>query len=219
MLMLGLDLLKDLEQLVTKVQLNLKQAQDRQKYYADKKRKDKYFHVDEHVYLKVKEKRISLSLGRSGKLAPRFCRPFEILAKRGPVAYELDLPAHIRFHNVFHTSLLKKYVYNTKHVIDWSLLQVEPEGEFVPKPFHILEKREVNLTKRIIDQLKVQWKNFEADEDTWENEATMREAYSALFHDFIASPYNTWDDVVLSGDGCNIPNFWIDTYGHKPHWI
>ena len=46
-------------------------------------------------------------MGRCGKLAPRFCRPFEILAKRGPVAYELALPVHIRVQNVFHASLLK----------------------------------------------------------------------------------------------------------------
>ena len=82
-------------------------------------------------------------LGRCGKLAPRFCRPFEILAKKGPVTYELELLAHVRFHNVLHASLLNKYVYDTKHVIHWSLLQVEPEGEFAPEPLHILEKREV----------------------------------------------------------------------------
>ena len=55
-------------------------------------------------------------------MAVRFCGPFEILAKRGEVAYEIDLPAHIRVHNVFHASLLNKYVYDTKHVIDWSFL-------------------------------------------------------------------------------------------------
>ena len=65
-LILGPDLLKDLEQLVTKVQVNLKEAQDHQKIYADKKRKDKDYQICEHVYLKVKEKRISLSLGRCG---------------------------------------------------------------------------------------------------------------------------------------------------------
>ena len=61
-------------------------------------------------------------MGRCGKLAPRFCGLFEILAKRGIMAYELDLIAHIRVHNVFHESLLKKYVYDTKHVIYWPLL-------------------------------------------------------------------------------------------------
>ena len=98
--------------------MNLKEAQVHQKTYVDKKRKDKDSQIGDHVYLKVKEKRSSLSLGRCGKLAPRFCGTFEILAKRGPLAYELALASHIRVHNFFHTSLLNKYVYDTKHVID-----------------------------------------------------------------------------------------------------
>ena len=105
-----------------------------------------------------------LSLGRCGKLAPRFCGPFEILTKKGLVAYELALPTHIRLNNVFHASLLKKYVYDTKHVVDWSLLWVEHEREFPLEPIHILDKREVHLRKRTIVQLKVQWKHFEANE-------------------------------------------------------
>ena len=121
--------------------MNLKEAQDHQKRDADKKRKDKYYQIGNHSYLKVKAQRSSFSLGRCGKLAPRFCGPFEILAKRGLVPYELALPAHIRVHNVFHASLLKKYVYDTKHVNCWSLIQVEPEGDFMPDPLHILDKR------------------------------------------------------------------------------
>ena len=76
------------------------------------------------------------------------------------MAYELALPMHLRVHNVFHASLLKKYVYDTKHVIDWSLLNVGLEGEFSPEPLHILDKREVQLMKCTIVQLKVQWKQF-----------------------------------------------------------
>ena len=92
------------------------------KIYADRKRKDKDFKIGNHVYLKVKSKRSSLGLGSCGKLAPRFCAPFEILAKKGPMVSELALPAHVRVHNVFYASLLNKYVYDTKHVVDWSLL-------------------------------------------------------------------------------------------------
>ena len=106
-LMLGTDLLMDLEQLVTKVQVNLKESQDHQKSYADWKRKDKDFQIGDHVYLKVKSKLSSLSLGRCGKLAPIFCGPFKILAKKGPMAYELEFPTHIRVHNVFHAYLLQ----------------------------------------------------------------------------------------------------------------
>ena len=117
-LVLGPDLLMDFENSVTKVQVNLKEAQDCQKSYADQKRKDEEFQIGDHVYLKLKSKWILLSLVRCGKLAPKFCRPFEILAKKGLVAYELALLAHVRVHNIFHASLLKKYVYDTKHAID-----------------------------------------------------------------------------------------------------
>ena len=70
-------------------------------------------------------------MGRCGKLAPRFCGPFEIISKKGPVAYELALRAYIRVHNVFHASLLKKYVYDTKHVIDW-LIKGRTRGGIFP---------------------------------------------------------------------------------------
>ena len=76
-LMLGPNLLMDLEQLVTKVQVNLKEAQDHQKSNADWKRKDKDFQIDDHVYLKVKSKWSSLSLGRCSKLALDFADLFK----------------------------------------------------------------------------------------------------------------------------------------------
>ena len=66
--------------------------------------------------------------------------------------------------------------------LEWSRSKVEPEGEFNLEPLHILDKREVQLRKRIVVQLKVSWKKFEVDE------ATMRKAYPALFHDIIQSP-------------------------------
>ena len=83
-----------------------------------------------HVYVKVKPRKSSLRLGSCFKLSPRYCGPFEILARIGPVAYQLALPATIKVHNVFHVSLLKKYVHDATHVIDWTEIQVEPEGEF-----------------------------------------------------------------------------------------
>jgi hypothetical protein len=75
--------------------------------------------VGDHVFLKVKANRSSLKLGSCAKLAARFCGPFEILERIGPVAYMLALPASMTVHNVFHVSLLKKYVPDANHVIDW----------------------------------------------------------------------------------------------------
>ena len=124
-LMIGLDLLKDLENLVNKVKQNLKEAQDRYKNYFAQFRRDKEYKVGDHVHLKVKEKIITLILGKFGNLTSRYSRPFEILTKIGPIAYQLALPTHIKFHDVFCVSLLNKYVYHIKHIVDWNLLQVE----------------------------------------------------------------------------------------------
>ena len=63
-------------------------------------------------------------------MAPRFRGPFEILARIGPVAYQLALLANLRIHNVFHVSLLKKYIHDPTHMNYWNLVEVEPEGEF-----------------------------------------------------------------------------------------
>jgi hypothetical protein len=88
------------------------------------------FKVGEHFLLKVNPKKISLKLGSCTKLATRFYGPFEILDKIGPVAYMLAFPTSMNVHNVFHVSLLKMYIHDPNHVIDWNLIQVEPEGYF-----------------------------------------------------------------------------------------
>ena len=74
--------------------------------------------MGDHVFLKVKSNRISLKLGSYSKLAAIFCGPFEILERLGPVAYMLALPASMTVHNVFHVSLLKKYIPYANHVSD-----------------------------------------------------------------------------------------------------
>ena len=82
--------------------MNLEESQECEKIYADKKMKDKDYQIGDHVYLKVKANWSLLTLGMCGKLAPRFCGPFEILAKTWRVTYELTLLTHIRVDNVFH---------------------------------------------------------------------------------------------------------------------
>jgi hypothetical protein len=69
---------------------------------------------------------------------------------------------------------LKKYVHDSNHVIDWTVIHVELEGEFHIEPQCILDKRETNLQNQSIVQIKVQWKHFGLDEATWKLEDAMR---------------------------------------------
>ena len=82
----------------------------------------------------MREKKSSLKLRSCAKLSPRYCGSFEVLERIGPIAYRLALPASTRAHNVFHVSLLKKYVHDPNNVRNWDVIQVEPEGEFQIEP-------------------------------------------------------------------------------------
>ena len=70
------------------------------------------------MFIKVRPKKSSLRLGSCAKLAPRYCDPFEILSRIGQVAYQLALPPNLRVHNVFHISILNKYVRDAIHVVN-----------------------------------------------------------------------------------------------------
>jgi hypothetical protein len=107
--------------------------------------------------------------------------PFKILSRIGPVAYQLALPANLKIHNVFHFSLLKNYVHDPTHMIDWNLVQVEPKGEFQSEPLRILDRREITLQNRVVAWLKDQWKHFSPEEATWELEGDLQKNYPILF--------------------------------------
>ena len=107
---------------MTRIKKNLKIAWDRQKSYTDKGKTFKEFHDGEHVFFKVREKKSSLNLGSYKKLTARYYAPFNILRRIGPIAYDLALSPNIKDHNVFHVSLLKKYVHDPNHIIDWNVI-------------------------------------------------------------------------------------------------
>jgi hypothetical protein len=122
-----------------------------------------------------------LRMGSCAKMAPLYYGPFEILYRVGPVAYGLELPPTMKAHNVFHVSLLKKYVHDSNHIIDWSVIQVEPPGELFPEIRCIIDRKEIPLRNRTIAHVKVHWKHFGLDEATWEMEDAMKHAYPFLF--------------------------------------
>jgi hypothetical protein len=106
------DIMKEMEQQVVQIRQNMNISQDRHKIYADRKRTPREFKTGYHVYLRVRPMKSSLRMGACAKLEPWYCRPFEVLDRVGCVAYRLALPPTVKAHNVFHVSLLKKYVHD-----------------------------------------------------------------------------------------------------------
>ena len=128
----------------------MKTAQGRQKSHANLKRTLKELQVGENVFVKVKPRKISFKLGSCDKLSPKYHVPFEILAREGLVAYQLLFPPNLRIHNVFHISILNKYVHDGTHVIDWNVIQVELEGDSQVGPDCILDRKEIFLQNHTI---------------------------------------------------------------------
>ena len=66
------------------------------------------------------------------------------------MAYQLDLWPNLKVHNVFHIFVLKKYVHDATHIINWNDVQVESEGYFLVEPDCILKRREILIWNHTI---------------------------------------------------------------------
>ncbi|XP_062075757.1 uncharacterized protein LOC133779874 [Humulus lupulus] len=120
--------------------------------------------------------------GKKGKLSPRFVGLFEILEQVGKVAYRLAMPpALARVHNVFHVSMLCKYVSDPSYILSYETLNMRPNLSYEEKPIRILDRKEQVLRNTTIDLVKVLWKNGFVKEATWELESDMMEQYPELF--------------------------------------
>ena len=87
--------------------------------------------------------------------------PFEIVERKGPMAYRLALPDSLRrMHDVFHVSILKYYISDPTHVIGMSSLQVSEKGALTVKQDRILDHRIRQLRRRMVDQVKVHWDSY-----------------------------------------------------------
>ena len=158
-------------------------AQSRQKSYADRRRRDLEFEIGEHVFLKVSPTKGVMRFGQRGKLAPRFIGPFEILQKVGPVAYKLAFPPTLAsIHDVFHVSMLRRYIRDPSHVISYQPLQLRDDATFREQPTQILERKEHVLRNKITPLVKICWQHHSDQEATWEREEDMQEQYPHLFY-------------------------------------
>lgn len=157
-------------------------AQSGQKSYAKAKRKEVEFQISDFVFLRVSPMRGVKHFGAKGKLSPRFIGPFAVLERVGAVAYRIAMPPSLSLvHDVFHVSMLRKYVSHPTHVLSYECLELDQDLSYEERPVQILDKRDKVLRNKTIPLVKVLWRNSKSEEATWELELDMREKYPELF--------------------------------------
>ncbi|GKD87263.1 putative reverse transcriptase domain-containing protein [Tanacetum coccineum] len=183
------ELVQETTDKVVLIKEKLKAARDRQKSYADNRRKLLEFEVGDQVLLKVSFWKGVIHFGKKGKLAPRYVGPFEILERVGPIAYRLRLPEEwSSVHNTFHVSSLKKCLVDTNLHVPLDEIKVDKTLHFVEEPVEIMDREVKSLKRSKISIVKVRWKSKCGPEFTWEREDHMKAKYPRLFVDHAVKP-------------------------------
>ncbi|GJR73801.1 putative reverse transcriptase domain-containing protein [Tanacetum coccineum] len=126
--LIGPELVQETTDKVVLIKEKLKAARDRQKSYADNRR----------------------------KLAPRYVGPFEILEKIGPVAYRLRLPEELSsVHDTFHVSNLKKCLADANLHVPLDEIKIDKTLRFVEEPVEIMDREVRSLKRSKISLVKV----------------------------------------------------------------
>ncbi|GJX80575.1 retrotransposon protein, putative, ty3-gypsy subclass [Tanacetum coccineum] len=168
---LGLELIQETTERIVQIKQRMQAARDRQKSYADLKRKPMEFQVGDKVMLKVSPWKGVVRFGKRGKLNPRYVGPFKVLGKVGEVAYKLELPEELsRVHNTFH---------------------------FVEEPVEIVDREVKRLKRSRIPLVKVRWNSKRGPEFTWEREDQFKKKYPHLFTKTAPSSSAASGDVSL----------------------
>ncbi|GJQ91757.1 putative reverse transcriptase domain-containing protein [Tanacetum coccineum] len=149
----GPELVQETTERIIQIKQRIQTAHDRQKSYADLKRK-----LMEYV------------------------EPFKVLKKVGAVSYDLELPQELsRVHNTFHVSNLKKCYSDDPLVVPLEGLQVDDKLHFVEEPVEIIDREVKQLRQSRVPIFKVRWDSRRGPEFTWEREDQFRKKYPHHF--------------------------------------
>ncbi|GKF46715.1 hypothetical protein Tco_0136517 [Tanacetum coccineum] len=136
------ELIQETTEKIILIKQRIQAAQDRQKSYADLKRKPKEFEVRDRVMLKV-------------------------LAKVGKVAYRLELSQELRrVHHTFHVYNLKKCYADEPLVMPLEGIHVDDKLQFVEEHVEIMEQEIKRLKRSWIPLVKVRWNSRRGPEFT-----------------------------------------------------
>ncbi|GKA35120.1 putative reverse transcriptase domain-containing protein [Tanacetum coccineum] len=152
----GPEIVQETTEKIIQVKQRMQAARDRQKSYADLKRKPMEFEVGDKVMLKVSPWKGVVRFGKRGKLNPRFVGPFKVIKRVGDVAYKLELPEELsRVHNTFYVSNLNKCHADEPLAVPLDGLHFDDKLQNVEEPIRDLRSVKLRLKRRRIPLVKV----------------------------------------------------------------
>ncbi|GJW85537.1 putative reverse transcriptase domain-containing protein [Tanacetum coccineum] len=149
----GPELVHETTEKIVQIKHRMQAARDRQKSYADVRRKPLEFQVGGRVMLKVSPWKGVVRFGKRGKLNP----------------------------STFHVSNLKKCLSDEPLAVPLDEIHIDDKLHFVEEPVEILEREIKKLRRSRIPIIKVRWNSKRGPEFTWEREDQFREKYPHLF--------------------------------------
>ncbi|GJX57592.1 hypothetical protein Tco_0287489 [Tanacetum coccineum] len=149
------EIIQETTEKIIQIKKRIQVTRDRQKSYADRRRKPLEFQARDKVMLKVSPWKGVIRFGKRGKLNPHYIGPFKILAKKcfsdEPLAILLDE------------------------------IQIDDKFNFIEEPVEIMDREVKRLKKSRIPIVKVCWNSRRGPEFTWEREDQMKKKVSSFF--------------------------------------
>nr|XP_016495444.1 PREDICTED: uncharacterized protein LOC107814523 [Nicotiana tabacum] len=180
--LLGPNLVQQAMEKVKLIRDWLRTTQSRQKSYANVRRRDLEFDVENCIFLEVTPMKGVMRFGKKGKLSPRYVGPYKIIRRIGRVAYKLDLPSELgAIHPVFHVSMLQKCIGDPSRIMPIEDIHIAEDLSYAEVPVAILDRQVRKLRTKEVASVKVLWRNNNIEEMTWEAEEEMRKKYPYLF--------------------------------------
>ncbi|GJY06214.1 putative reverse transcriptase domain-containing protein [Tanacetum coccineum] len=152
----GPEIVQETTKKIIQIKQRMQVARDRQKSYADLKRKPMDFQVGDKVMFKVSPWKGVVRFGKRGKLNPRYVGPFKVLEKVRSNAYKLELPEELSMvHNTFHVSNLQKCYADEPLAIPLDGLHFDDKLQFIEELVEIMDHEVEQLRRSRVPIVKV----------------------------------------------------------------